>query len=219
MEISVKTDIKKATRRLNSIQRKQIPFAVAGALTDTAFDSRKAVQVQLPKKLKNPVKWTINGVLVEKANKKHGAHMRSSVYFADGSKKAGNRAKYMKYQVEGGTRHPARRAVLVPVNATLNKFGNMPNGYIKKIMARPDTFSGTIKGVSCIWQRGHISKRGKWSNRNKSRGSNIRLLVRYEDKVSYRPRFPFQKIVAGVARNKFGRNFNRRLAAALRTAR
>ena len=211
MEISVKTDIKAATRWLTSIQKKQVPYATSQALNDTAFDARKAVQVQLPRKLNKPTPWTIRGVRVNKSSKRH---LTSSVYFS------ADRAKYMKFQIDGGTRRtPAGGTIVMPKEIKQNKYGNIPRGKIRKLLQRPDTFIGTIKGIPGVWQRGHISKSGKFSARTKSRASNIRLLARFEDEATYTPRFPMRKIVTGVARSKFKRHFNQRLAAALRTAR
>ena len=210
MQISVKTDITAATRHLTRIQRKQIPFAASQALNDTAFNARSAVQVQLPKKLDRPTPWTIRGVRVGKSTKRN---LHARVYFAP------DRARYMKYQIEGGTRTNTTGTIVMPKNLKQNKYGNIPRGKIKKLLQRPDTFIGTIKGIPGVWQRGHISKRGKFSARTKSRASNVRLLARFEDQATYSPRFPLRKIVTGVARSNFRRNFSRRLAAALRTAR
>lgn len=209
--VSVRADIKNATRKLSVAQKKQVPFAVSQALNDTAFDARKAVQVQLPRKLNKPTPWTIRGVRVGKSSKRR---LRASVYFTD------DRAKYMKFQIDGGIRRNTTDGTIVmPKNIKQNKYGNIPRGKVKKLLQRPDTFIGTIKGIPGVWQRGHISKRGNWSNHNKSHSTNIRLLVRFEDEASYQPRFPMRKIVTGVARSKFRRHFNRRLALALRTAR
>lgn len=210
MQISVKADIDNAMRHLNRFERKQIPFAASQALNDTAFNARKAVQVQLPRKLDRPTPWTIRGVRVGKSTKRR---LTARVYFTP------DRAAYMKYQIEGGTRTPAGGTIVMPKNINQNKYGNIPRGKVKKLLQRPDTFIGTIKGIPGVWQRGHISKRGKFSARSKSRSSNVRLLVRFEDQATYRPRFPMRKIVTGVARSNFRKNFHTRLRAAMRTAR
>jgi len=209
--VSVRADIKAASRHLTAIQKKQIPFAASQALNDTAFDARKAVQVQLPRKLNKPTPWTIRGVRVNKSSKRR---LTSAVYFT------ADRAKYMKFQIDGGTRRrPSGGTIVMPKGIKQNKYGNIPRGKVKKLLQRPDTFIGTIKGIPGVWQRGHISKSGKFSARTKSRASNIRLLVRFEDEATYQPRFPMRKIVHGVARSKFTRHFGRRLASAVRTAR
>lgn len=210
MEISVKADIKAATRHLSSIQRKQVPFAVSQALNDTAFDARKAVQAQLPRKLKSPTPWTIRGVRVGKSTKHR---LVSRVYFNP------DRAKYMRYQIAGGIRTEADGTIVMPKGIKLNKYGNIPRGKISRLLQKPNTFIGTIKGVPGVWQRGHFTRSGRFSSAGKGRQGSLRLLARFEDQAAYRPRFPMHKIVAGVARNRYGRHFRRRLAGALRTAR
>ena len=41
VSISVKSDVKQLMRQLDSVQRRQIPFAVASALTLTAKEAQK----------------------------------------------------------------------------------------------------------------------------------------------------------------------------------
>ncbi len=199
MELSVKVDTKGALAYLSRVQRKQIPYAIKSALDATAFDARKAVQVQLPRKLDRPTPATIKGVRVGKATK---SRLVSSVYFVD------HVAKYMKFQVGGGTRRPKRRALPVPFKVARNRFGNMSRSKIKQLLASPKTFSGTVKGVSGIWQR----TGGK-------RNPGLKLLIAWESSANYQARFPFNKIVKGVVRSKFPQNFKRSLRHALRTAR
>jgi len=43
IDINVKNNIKEFSRSLSRFQRKQVPFATAGALTSTAFDVRKEI--------------------------------------------------------------------------------------------------------------------------------------------------------------------------------
>ena len=41
--LNIRDDIKRATRRLTDIEKRQIPFATAGAINDTLFDVRKQI--------------------------------------------------------------------------------------------------------------------------------------------------------------------------------
>ena len=43
VSLNIKDDIKRATRRLNDIEKRQIPFATRGAINDTLFDIRKQI--------------------------------------------------------------------------------------------------------------------------------------------------------------------------------
>jgi len=205
--ISVKSNIDQVVKGLSKVQRKQVPFATSVALNDTAFGLQKEIKRQMPKKLDRPTPWTISGVQVKKSTKKK---LVAVVYMAgaDGlPKQNADRNKYMKYQVNGGTRTPKKSKIPVPYtkNMRLNKYGNMPRNKIKSLVAKPDVFVGNVKGVEGIWQR--------------TRNSGIKLMVGFEDTATYRGRFPFNRIGEGFSLNKFTPNFTRALTRALATAR
>jgi len=210
--VSVKTNIRAATKGLRRAQRKQVPYAVKIAINKTAKDVVGEVQRQMPMKLDRPTPFTKNGIAVQKGDWATKRRLGARVSIRP------VQAAYLGLQVHGGTRRPKARAIPVPVGSKLNKFGNIPRGEIKKLLAKPNTFSGTIKGVAGIWERGHYSKKGNWVTKGKSRASNIRLLVAWEPRAQYRPRFPFYKIARGKARAVFPRNMNKALAHALKTA-
>lgn len=206
--ISVKSNIADVTKRLSKIQRKQIPFATSVALNDTAFGLQKEIKRQMPQKLDRPTPWTISGVQVKKSTKKN---LTAVVYMAgaDGlPKQNADRNKYIKYQVNGGTRTPKKSKIPVPYtkNMKLNKYGNMPRNKVKSLVARPDVFVGNVKGVEGIWQR------------NK-RNDSIKLLVAFEPVAHYSKRLPFNRIGEGFSMNKFTPNFTRALVRALASAR
>lgn len=197
MKISVKANVKEVTKDLNKIQRKQIPFATALALNDAAFGSRKALRKQAEKKLENPTPFTLNGFQVVKAKKKE---LTSIIYVES------KRYKYMKFQIFGGTRMPERKAIVVPTSRMpLNKYGNMTKNKIKTILAKPNVVSTTINGRPGIFQT--------------DRKGRTKRLVSYKDSVTYKPRFNFEKIVKGYVGNTFNRHMEKRLNAALATAR
>ena len=58
ISIDVRADIKGAVKYLNRVQRKQVPFATALALTRTAQDVAKAETAQISKKLDRPTPFT-----------------------------------------------------------------------------------------------------------------------------------------------------------------
>jgi len=197
--ISVKSNIKAVTRKLSKIQKKQIPFATAQALSDTAFQANKAVRAQALKKLDRPTKFTVGGFQFKRATKRS----LTALVFIESK-----REKYLIYQIEGGTRRA--RLVSLPTNVKLNRFGNIPGLKKKKklwLSGRTTSgkqFVGTVNGTKGLWQR--------------LKNNQLKLLVAFETEARYRSRFPYYKIVRGVVNNRFPRNFNRRLAAALSTA-
>lgn len=203
VELSVKSDIKKTVRKLNRIQRKQVPFAVAKALTVTTRRVQRAEVKQLKKDLDRPTPFTQRAFKVIRAEKRD---------FLRGKAKAILRIKpiqdaYLKTQIFGGFKLPKRRAHVIGREARANRYGNLPRGTVKRLLARPDVFSGTVGRTRGIWQRTGRGKR------------DLKLLVQYVDRTSYRPRFRFFETANRTARRFFGRQLVVELKKAIRTAR
>ena len=219
MEVVIKSNIDQVVKGLSRIQRKQIPFATSVAINDTAFGLQKQIKRQMPQKLDRPTPWTVSGVLVRKSKK---TDLEAFVYMAGARglpKESADRNQYIKYQVNGGTRHPKKTKIPVPTkNLKLNKYGNMPKGKVKSLLAKRDVFVGKVKGIDGIWQRGHYNQGGTF-NTSSGRGSAIRLLVAFENNANYTPRLPYGRISEGYTKHKFEPNFRRALAKALASAR
>jgi len=111
-------------------------------------------------------------------------------------------------------------AIAVPTsNVKLNRYGNLAGGQgrIKRLLAKKNTFQGTIGGVAGVWQR---PKRGK-----RSRGgsgtigqSGLKLLVAYESSTQYQPRFDFYGIAQRSVRTNIGKEMDKAIGRALQSA-
>jgi hypothetical protein len=195
LTISVKLDLKKLNKGLDEITRKQVPFATAAALTDTARQGRKVVQRVMPRYLDRPTPFTVRGVLFERATK---TRLASSVFIRE------EVWKYLKYQVDGGVRS-GKGFIAVPARARkLNAYGNIPG---KR--------TGLVKGGAYIAKRGDTL--GVW--KKPDRKGRSPLLVLFTSQAVYRPRFPFRRIVRRVVAKHFVKLWNKRMVQALRTAR
>ena len=224
MQISIESDVKKLTKSLNRIQRKQIPFATSRAINTLAFDVRKALQDGLDLHLDRPTPYTKRGVQVEKSTKNNlvvEVGFRSKT-FGKGKGKA-TQASYMKRQIEGGARRPNKRAIPVPIkkNIRLNKYGSLASNKLKSFLADKDKyFSGKLKGAKGkgtgegIWERMPAN-----SKRKKNRGGKVRMVISWNPKTDYKASFPFKKIVDTTIRTNFRKRFNFELREALKTAR
>jgi len=198
INIDVSFDIQKATKQIAAVHKKQIPFATAVALTKTANDSRKALEKRTTIDLDRPTNFTKKAFAIKPANKRK---LESRVFIKDAQ------ARYLKWQIFGGTRGPAKRSEPVPFNIRLNKFGNIPgrhSGKISKLLARPDTFSGTINNIDGIWQR---------------KNNILKLLIAFEENVKYTKRFKFSETVIKTVKRVFVRRLKLELARAIKTAR
>lgn len=196
MEIRVSADINRARKRLTRIQRKQLPFAIARALTQTAEFTATNLNNDTRQYFKSPTPFTQRAFRFARASKRR---LISAVFAAP------RQDEYLGYAVFGGTRQPKGRALLLPSGMRLNRYGNIPRRAVRRLLARPDTFSGTVRGIAGIWQR--TSKR------------RLRLLVSYASRASYDPSFPFERLSRAYVARAFPVIFDRSLRSALRTAR
>lgn len=215
--IELSVDTRAIERRLNSIASSQLPFAAALGINDVAGQIRDAEQSGLERDLDRPAPFTKRGMFVARASKRR-------LVGVVGFKKV--QSKYLGLQASGGKRRAKRRAVVVPVAARLNKYGNMPRGALKRQLAKPDVFSGTVKGVAGVWQR---PKRG--ARRTKAGGAQsgrvgtvgkrkgLKLLAAYYSAVKYSPRLKFERRATALARREIGPAIAKHLAYAVKTAR
>lgn len=196
VSFEVKDNIDQVVRQIDARFARQVPFATARALTDTAKDVQRAVTDELPKVFDRPTPFTQRGVGMAWATK---SSLTSRVFLKDVQR------DYLKVQVAGGTRTPKGKALVIPSGVGLNAYGNIPRGRIKTLLARKDVFSGRVRGVAGIWQR--------------MAGGGLKLLVAYEPKATYRQRFPFGVIARQTIQRRLLPNLRAALAAAIASAR
>ncbi len=193
MNISVKMDVQAVTRSLSNLQARQIPFATSQALNDTAIQARQQVIDKLDQYIDRPTPFTKRGFIYRRSSK---SKLTAQVLILD------NRWKYLKYQVRGGVRHPAGKAIPVGVAAKRNKYGNMGRNQLQTLINSSTSFVGEIDGVGGVWDR-----------------RTGRLLVAFVSKASYNANLPFYALVRAAVDKTFRRNFDRRMVAAIRSAR
>ncbi len=192
---SVTSNIKEVTDKLFGYLRRQIPYATARALTKTAQDVQADVTKELPKVFDRPNPFTMRAIAYDPANK---SSLTSRVYIRP------IQAAYLGLEITGGTRRPKKKALVLPTDYPTDQYGNIPRGTIKKLLARKDVFSGVVRGIGGIWQR---------------TGHGLILLVSYEPKAEYKPRFDFQGIARRTITRVIGPNMDSAMREAIRTAR
>ena len=157
MRLNLKTDFKKLSKNLNSMQRTQLPFVISKTLNDVAF---AAIDRNNPEGVKQKAKdtfeggatpFTVGGFRFKKSTKRN----LTAFVFIESA-----REKYMKFQIQGGTRQPNRKRILVPTdNIRLNKFGNLTRATRNKLFEdKTKFFEGIPKGLTGennrgIWER------------------------------------------------------------------
>ena len=195
--ISVQSNVKDVEKYLSKTQKQYLPRAIEFSLNETVFLTRKKMLDDMGKYIDQPTPYTKKGLQYLKADARKGK-LTSWIGFV--SRTFGKTAKgasifpseYMRLLIHGGTRQAKKRAIGVPAkHVSLNKYGNLGKGKIKKLLGKPKTFQANIKGDSGIWER-YGSKRN----------SKVRMLIGWESKTHYGASYPFSKQVStGV--NKF----------------
>lgn len=217
MKLTISIDTRPLARALGDLGTRQIPFATASALTAAAKQAQQDVTAALPSIFDQPTPFTLRAIGTTSASKRD---LTATVFVKD------KQAQYLALEETGGTRLPANIAVVVPADIKLNRYGNMAKGAIKRLLQRPDTFSGTVHGIPGIWQRPPRGTRrgggqGTKGALNSVQGfrTGLTLLVRYQSSTSYRPRFGFARRVQASVTASLPRLFAAALAKALATAR
>ena len=232
MNFSVKADVKEVTRYLTNVQKKQVPFATALALTRTAQATRDRLTKEIPRVFENPTPFTRRSVASSRATK---TSMTAAVFLKDKATRGTPAGKYLLPQIHGGQRRQkgAERALrsmgligakdyAVPGPAAkLNQYGNMTKAQVKRMLtalrsggrvttsrgrqSKESYFFANIRGTRAVWVR---------------KGKTIRPFVIIVDKTPrYSRRFDFFGIAQRTAAKRFRFEFGRAMQHALETAR
>ncbi len=193
---SFEANIKALENALTDLERRQLPFAVAMALNDTAKDVKEARKRAMVRQLDRPTPFTLNGQYITRARK---SHLVAEIGPKD------IQATYLQHQIKGGTRLPKKRAIVTPVAQRTNKYGNMTRGAVRRVKAKKNVFSGKVNGTPGLWQR--FKRRGP------------KLLIAYIGRAQYQRRLNLERPSKIAAQVKWNGHMRRRLARALATAR
>ena len=211
---------------------RQLAYAASRALNATARKVADAMPAEIEQAIDRPTPFTKRGVRVLRWSSK--GNLQAVVGFMDAQ------ARYMRLQIEGGTRQAGPRGIKLPGNITLNTFGNIPKGVIDqlKAAAKGGGLSNTIarrlqaggnrrKGAAPVelflgqprgkgWQNAPM---GIWRRVEGSPGKLVPVVVFEKKAARYRPRFDFRKKAEAVVDRHWQQEFDAALAEAMRTAR
>jgi hypothetical protein len=195
IELNVKSNAKSFIHQLNSVQKKQVPFALARALTWTAQDCQAAIQKEIPKRFEVTRKWWLKqqptGIKIQPAKKDRlEAGVFTSAYFA-------------RLQEEGGIKTPLKAGKLQVPLERVPKSRRKSGG--AKIMLDQKKVFGTRRGV--------YRKVGRKKERR------VELLFWKTRTAMIIPRLGFMDTAYKVAAAVFPEKFQRSLASALKSAR
>ena len=221
IEISVRTNIKELSKKLEAFANKQIPFATAQALTSLAKMVQAGERKAMGSVFDKPTPFTINSVGVKAARKDY---LQAEVYVKDIA------AAYLKPYEVGGVNKLNSRALLNPVGVPVNQFGNLNRTAMATLKARSDVFVGSVKTksgetISGVWQRTAetakvVSRTGKI--RRTSKGVNqtghLKLLIRFQDAHPIKQHLDYERRAETMVRQNFNKEMGKALAKAMATA-
>lgn len=230
MKLSISVTGLDAVRRQLGDLGKQASFAASKALNATAQDLRRAIPGELRKSLDRPTDFTASekAMFIRPATKNR---LESVVQFKD------RQASYLRYQIDGGVRHPTRKALRLPSAIGLDQHGNLPRGVIKQLVAvarkegkmgkrkarrikvsnKVELFYGDPKDVG---NRKFPPGIYKIVAGGPGRASQlIPLIVFPEQAAKYEKRVDLKPLAEKVMRESFGPAFERELRLALKSAR
>lgn len=200
---SISADFERAERMLTELGQKQLPFATAMALNETAEVVKKAEELSIAVSFDRPTPFTKKALYLRRATK---GKLTATV----GAKKI--QADYLRRQVTGGRRTPSGKAIVVPVKARKNKYGNLPKGSVKRSLRRPDVFVASRRRGST----GHLAP-GVYQRPGRS-GGGLKLLASFEDSANYTAQWRFHGLAMSRARAAFHPAFIKAMKRAIETA-
>jgi hypothetical protein len=240
MKITADFDVKEAIAGLDDVQKRQVPFATALALTRTAQKIKAAEIEEMKQVFDRPTKFTLNSLFMKKATKKR---LEAVVWFRDFIPKGTPAGKYLQPQIHGGTREAkrseqhlrnrgilGRNQYLAPSrDAKLDRYGNISRGQIVKMLsqlrAQFDPYQNTVSDEAKKRQRkGGVQffamrRAGKFIGIWQRTGSGISpFLVATRKAPQYKPIFKFFEIGQKVAADNLRGEFDKAIEEALRTA-
>lgn len=238
IKISIKSDIEKALKRLDDVQKKQVPFATAVALTRVGQLVKDAEYAEMKKVFDRPTRFTLNSLCLKRATK---AKPQATVWLRDWAPKGTPANKYLWPQIYAGKR------ALKGYERLLNARGILPDGYyaIPSRKARKDAYGNINKGLlnQILSYSGAQRDTAQNTKQGQKRQTKARFIVLDErdgkpggiwaitadqrlypvlifvKAPTYEQRLDFYRVADQVYRKHMAAEFDRALAEALRTAR
>jgi len=238
VRLSVSDNTADLIKGLDSLQRKQLPFALSRSINSIGIGISQNESEETKKVFHNPIPFTVG-----KPNKA-GAINAFPVRFGNKKSPAATvsihplRAKYLHFEITGATftkANNAGHAVRVPTSKIkLNKYGNLAKGAQKRLLAKKYTKGGTrhnttfagvpkggrFAGQAGIWRRygtGHLRDRSE-DGRNMDGRIGLTRLVSWVGGSTHRPIFNFYGVAAKIINASFDRVVQAELRNALWTA-
>lgn len=224
---------------LGDLERNQLPFAMALALTETAKLVKERLEGEMRTVFDRPTRYTLSSLRLFPATKQK---LVARVWMKNESDKASPATKWLTPQVYGGSREDKRSEKLLRAkgvlpdgkyivpgrDAKLDGFGNIGRGQLQKIIAglgaQQDKYSSTESRRSIgNLKRFFVMRNGREAigiGERTGRGKGkLRLVLAFVGRPGYRKDFVFFAIAEQIADDQLPIQFELALARAIATRR
>lgn len=234
--------LRERLQTLDRLEREQLPFAAALALTTTAQDVKAALVEEMASVFDRPTRFTLNSLFVEAATKDS---MKARVWMKDKRQESGGRpaTEWLAPQVFGGGRDqkasekrlsdrgllPAGKYIVPAKGLKLDAYGNISRGTMNKIVsglgAQFDKYANSTTSRRSVGnlKRYFIMKKGNRpigiGERTGKGRAGMRMVVAFASRPQYSKRFDFFEVAERVADDRLPIRFELAIARALGTRR
>lgn len=228
--IAVKVDVKGLDAELARLRGmgKQVAYAAKNALNSTAKKVADVMPQAINQAIDKPTPFTLKGVRVLEYASKERLSARVGFMAAQ--------AKYMAWQIAGGSRQPGKAGLRLPTAINTNEYGNIPRGIIAQLVrvANKERKLGKVKARRIAVSNkveifygdpadvgGHKFPRGIYKRviLGNGRAQLIPLIVFPQVSAKYKPRLDFAGKASAEIKRSWSSEFSSALDQALRTAR
>lgn len=240
--ITITVDTREAARYLDSVQRKQLPFATSVALNNTAKLAQEDIKIEMGRVLDRPRPYTLGGTFVRPSTK----HVLEAIVGLKDQAASGRAAgKYLQAQVSGGARRttgyelaltklgalpPGWRA-LPAEGAKLDRYGNLNQGQLTEIIGALKSGARVFKGKGKrLAATGYFISRagdprtahlepGIYYRIERSGQSAIIPVLIFAGRAQYQKKLDIHRTVRRTVDKRFNAEFSKALQRAMATAR
>lgn len=234
------TGLQDRLAELTDLERNQLPYATALALTETAKKVKERLEGEMRTVFDRPTPYTLNSLRLFPATKQK---LVARVWMKNEADKAAPATKWLTPQVYGGGRDDKRSEKLLRAkgvlpegkyivpgrDAKLDGFGNIGRGQLQKIIAglgaQQDKYANSTDSRRSIGnlKRFFVMRRGRDAigiGERTGRGRDkVKLVLAFVGRPGYRKEFDFFTIANQEAEDELPIQFELALARALATRR
>jgi hypothetical protein len=178
ISLGIKSDVDKLSQAFTGLASKQVPFATSLALNRTAFIARDSLKRELYKVFDRPTPFTVNSLYTIPSTK---SRLTAVVEHKDFAGKGTPASKYLRAEIEGGSRGMKRSEVALAAKTGFSKLYYNPSKYTERDAYGSMSGAQIVKLLSNLQAFGEQGYRanltGKTKKNQRKRGTYRDLII------------------------------------------